>query len=63
LVINPGAFCVAGVREADRHRVTKSNYKAEEKNKVQRKVITGRNKRKGDKNKVEEGKTYAAGSF
>jgi hypothetical protein len=57
LVINPGAFCV------DRHRVTKSNYKAEEKNKVQRKVITGRNKRKGDKNKVEEGKTYAAGSF
>jgi hypothetical protein len=37
--------------------------RAEEKNKVQRKVITGRNKRKGDKNEVEEGKTYAAGSF
>jgi hypothetical protein len=63
LVINPGAFCVAGVREADRLCVTKSNYKAEEKNKVQSKVITGRNKRKGDKNEVGEGKTYAAGSF
>jgi hypothetical protein len=63
LAINPGAFCVAGVRKADRLCVTKSNYKAEEKNKVQRKVITGRNKRKGDKNEVEEGKTYAAGSF
>jgi hypothetical protein len=38
-------------------------YKAEEKNKVQRKVIRGRKKRKGDKNEVEEGKTYAACSF
>jgi hypothetical protein len=38
LVINPGAFCVAGVREADRSLVTKSNYKAKEKNKVHRKV-------------------------
>jgi hypothetical protein len=63
LVINPGAFCVAGVREADRLCVMKSNYKADEKNKVQRKVITGRNKRNGDKNEAEEGKTYAAGSF
>jgi hypothetical protein len=63
LVINPGAFCVAGIREANRLCVTKSNYKAEEKNKVQRKVIRGKNKRKGDKNEVEEGKTYAAGSF
>ncbi|CAB4017088.1 Hypothetical predicted protein, partial [Paramuricea clavata] len=40
LVINPGAFFVAGVREADRLCVMKSNYKAEEKNKVQRNVIT-----------------------
>jgi hypothetical protein len=63
LVINPGAFCVAGVREVDRLRVTKSNYKAGEKNKVPRKATRGRNKRKGDKNEVEEGKTYAAGSF
>jgi hypothetical protein len=38
LVINPGAFCVAGVREADRSLVTKSNYKAKEKNKVHIKV-------------------------
>ena len=63
LGINPGAFCVAGVREADRLRVTKSIYKAEEKNKVRRKVIRGRNKRKGDKNEEREGKTYATGSF
>ena len=56
LGINSGAFCAAGVRGADRLRVTKSNYKAEEKNKVRRKVIRGRNKRKGDKNEEEEGK-------
>jgi hypothetical protein len=63
LVLNPGAFCVAGVRETDRLHITKSNYKAKEKNKVQRKLITGRNKRKGDKNEVEEEKTYAAVHF
>jgi hypothetical protein len=63
LGINPRAFCVAGVREADRLRVTKSIHKAEEKNKVRRKVIRGRNKRNGDKNEENEGKTYTAGSF
>ena len=30
---------------------------------MRRKVIGGRNKRKGDKNEEEEGKTYATGSF
>lgn len=33
LGMNPGAFCVAGVREADRLRVMKSKYKAEKENK------------------------------
>jgi hypothetical protein len=56
LVKNPVSFCVARVWEADRLRVTQSNYKAEVKNKVHRKIIRGRNKRKGDKNEVEEGK-------
>ncbi|CAB4033990.1 Hypothetical predicted protein [Paramuricea clavata] len=56
LVINSGAFCVTGVREADRLCVTKSSYKPKEKNKVPRNVIRGRNKRKGDKNEVEEEK-------
>ena len=61
LGMNPGAFYVARVRKADRLLVAK--YKAEEVNKVRRKVIRGRNKRKGDKNERKEGKTYAAGSF
>jgi hypothetical protein len=54
LGINPGVFCVAGVRGADRLRVTKYNYKSV-KNKKWRKVIRGRNKRKGDKNEEKEG--------
>ena len=63
LGMNPGAFCVAGVREDDQLRVAKSKYKVSEKNKVRRKVIRGRNKRKSDKEESKEGKTYATGSF
>ena len=61
--MNTGVFGVAGVSGADRLIVPKANHKAKERNKVRRKVITGRNRTNGDKDESKEGKTYGASSF
>lgn len=62
LGISPGAFCLAGVQQADNLRVKKSIYKADNKNKT-RKVLRGKRKRQSDKHEEKEGKTYSKGSF
>ena len=61
--MNQRVFCVAGVGGADQLIVAKANYKEKEYNKVRRKVITGRNRRKGDKDESKDGKTCGGSSF
>ena len=61
--IIPGEFCTHACTSTDRLRIKKSNYKADEKNKKQRKIIRAKRKKKGDKDQSKEGVTYASGSF
>ena len=59
----PGEFCTHACTSTDRLRIKKANYKADEKNKKQRKIIRANRKKKGDKDQSKEGVTYASGSF
>jgi hypothetical protein len=59
----PGLYFEEGIKKADKQRVAKANHKNKAEIKKQRKVTRGLKKRKDDKIKEQEGKTYKAGSF
>lgn len=52
--IIPGEFCLQSCSSTDQLRVKKGNYKADEKNKKQRKIIRAKRKKKETRNNQEK---------
>jgi len=63
LGMEPGFFTRKGCSMTNRCRLKVASYKSLKSTKKQRKIIRGLKKRKGDKEKDQEGSTYAPGSF
>ena len=63
LNLEPGYFTMKMCEQLNFTRKYVSAYKNMESSKKRRKIIRGGKKKKGDKEKVKEGKTYEAGGF
>lgn len=61
--MEPGRYCCDAMVKADCIRITKGDYKAEDKNKIKRKKLRAKSKKKDDTMQEIEGVTYAAGEF
>ena len=61
--IDQGFYTIRGCYVENKNRVDYSVRKSSNEYKQRRKILRGKHKRKGDKNKEDEGVTYEAGKF
>ena len=59
----PGQYFLEGMKESDKERMAKGNFKSKGGTNKRRKVLRGQNKVTGDQTKEKEGTTYKAGVF
>ena len=59
----PGKYFLEGMKETDKERIAKGNFKRKERTNKRRKVLRGQKNVTGDQTKEKEGTTYEAGAF
>ena len=63
LGLKAGKYTTTGCKKLNLKRLINANNQCKEKTKTRRRILRGKHKKKEDKNKETEGKTYGPGSF